>query len=191
MFKKTAAIVILTSGIVLYASNAIGGSETAAPAPTPAPIILHEATVISALRSEARIVAPTGKVTKTISQQDENFWGHRVYKMTVNGSFVLGVDTQDIVVSVEGNTITVRMPQPKVVSLDLPYDEMTLTEQKSLLRKELPDDELKALYTKAEKAVRKDIAQDRDVQAKAERQMEQAVEQIIVKINGVSQVIFQ
>lgn len=187
--KKTAAVAIITAGIVLTATAAKPSDSP--PTSTPAPIVLHEATVIHALSAKARIVAPTGEVTKTISQQDENFWGHRDYKMTVHGDYVLGVDTQDIDVSVSGNTIKVRMPQPKVVSLELPYDEMKIVEQKSLFRKELPEEAKKALYTKAEAEVRKDIAKDDGVQAKAEREMEQAVEDIIVKIGGVKQIVFE
>ena len=186
--KKTAAVAIITAGIVLTAAKP---SDSPPPAPTPAPIVLHEATVIHALSAKARIVAPTGEVTKTISQQDENFWGGRSYTMTVQGDYVLGVDTRDIEITTVGNTVKVRMPQPKVVSLDLPYDEMKIVEQKSFLRKELPEGELKALYTKAEAEVRKDIAKDDEMQAKAEREMEQAVEDIIVKIGGVKQIEFQ
>jgi len=189
--KKTAAVAVITAGIVLTTTGFNSAKPSAPPPVAPAPIVLHEATVISALQSKARIVAPTGDVEKTLSQSDENFWGHREYKLTVRGDFVLGVDTSDIDVSVSGHTIKVRMPQPKVVSLDLPYDEMTLTEQKSLLRKELPDEAKKALYTKAEAAVRKDIAEDRDVQAKAERQMEDAVSGLLLKINGVEHIEFE
>jgi len=190
MLKKTTAVAIITAGIVLTTTG-FNSAKPSAPPPEPAPIVLHEATVINALAAKARIVAPTGEVTKTISQQDENFWGHRIYEMTVHGDYILGVDTQDIDVSVSGNTVKVRMPQPKVVSLDLPYDEMTVTEQKSLLRKELPEAQLKALYTKAEAEVRKDIAKDDEVQAKAERQMEQAVSGLLLKINGVESVQFE
>ncbi|MCO0597403.1 DUF4230 domain-containing protein [Peribacillus butanolivorans] len=190
MLKKNIIIVGLTAGIVLTTTGFNSAKPSESP-PEPAPIVLHEATVINALAAKARIVAPTGEVTKTISQQDENFWGHRNYKLTVHGDYILGVDTQDIDVSVSGNTITVRMPQPKVVSLDLPYDEMTVTEQKSLLRKELPEAQLKALYTKAEAEVRRDIAKDDEVQAKAERQMEQAVSGLLLKINGVDFVKFE
>ena len=189
--KKHAAGAIITAGIVLTTTGFNSAKPSDAPPPEPAPIVLHEATIIHALAAKARIVAPTGEVTKTVSQQDENFWGHRDYKMTVHGDYILGVDSADIDVSVSGHTITVRMPQPKVVSLELPYDEMTVTEHKSFLRKELPEAQLKALYTKAEAEVRKDIAKDDEVQAKAEREMEQAVEQIIVKIGGVKQVVFE
>lgn len=189
--KKTAAVAVITAGIVLTTTGFNSAKPSDSPPPAPKPIVLHEATVIHALAAKARIVAPTGEVTKTISQQDENFWGHRDYKMTVHGDYILGVNTQDIDVSVSGNTVKVRMPQPKVVSLDLPYDEMTVTEQKSLLRKELPEAQLKALYTKAEAEVRKDIAKDDEVQAKAERQMEQAVSGLLLKINGVKSVQFE
>lgn len=191
MLKKHAAVAIITAGIVLTTTGFNSAKPSDAPPPAPAPIVLHEATVINALAAKARIVAPTGEVTKTISQQDENFWGHRDYKMTVHGDYVLGIDTSDIEITTVGNTVKVRMPQPKVVSLDLPYDEMKIVEQKSFLRKELPEAQLKALYTKAEAEVRNDIAKDDEVQAKAEREMEQAVEQIVVKISGVEQVVFE
>lgn len=190
MLKKHAAVAVITASIVLTTTG-FNSAKPTEPPPAPKPIVLHEATVIHALAAKARIVAPTGEVTKTISQQDENFWGPRDYKMTVHGDYILGVDSADIDVSVSGNTVKVRMPQPKVVSLDLPYDEMKIVEQKSFLRKELPEKELKALYTKAEAEVRKDIAKDDEVQAEAERQMEQAVSGLLLKINGVESVQFE
>ncbi|MEY8188623.1 DUF4230 domain-containing protein [Peribacillus simplex] len=189
--KKHAAVAIITAGIVLTTTGFNSAKPSDSPPPAPKPIVLHEATVINALAAKARIVAPTGEVTKTISQQDENFWGSRDYKMTVHGEYILGIASKDIDVSVSGNTITVRMPQPKVVSLNLPYDEMTVIEHKSFLRKELPEAQLKALYTRAEAEVRKDIAKDDEVQAKAEREMEQAVSGLLLKINGVKSVQFE
>lgn len=189
--KKHAAVAIITAGIVLTTTGFNSAKPTNEVAPEAVQTVLHEATVISALHAKPRIIAPTGEVNKTISQQDENFWGHRSYKMTVHGNYILGVDTADVEITTVGNTVKVRMPQPKVVSLDLPYDEMKIVEQKSFLRKELPEAQLKALYTKAEAEVRKDIAKDDEVQAKAEREMEHAVEQIIVKIAGVQQIVFE
>ncbi|AXN39827.1 DUF4230 domain-containing protein [Peribacillus butanolivorans] len=189
--KKHAAVAIITAGIVLTTTGFNSAKPSDAPPPEPAPIVLHEATVIHALAAKARIVAPTGKIAKTSTEGDSNFWGHRDYVMTVKGDYILGIDTQDIDVSVSGNTIKVRMPQPKIVSLNLPYDQMTITEDKSPLRRELPEKELKALYTEATAEVRKDIAKDDVAQAKAERQMEQAVSGLLLKINGVESVQFE
>lgn len=199
--KKTLIAGTLTVGILastaygMHLGNSDGVVTTAIKslplAKEPTPIVLHEETVISALQSKARFVAPTGKVEKTVVHRDKTWLGEREYAMTVKGEFILGVDTKDIAISVEGNTIKVRIPQPKIVSLDLPYDRMTIAEDKSLLRKELPAQELKAMYSDAEKEVREDIAEDDVVQATAETQMERAVTGLLLKINGVEQVIFE
>lgn len=199
--KKTLIAGTLTVGILastaygMHLGNNGGTIKTALNtlplAKEPTPIVLHEETVISALQSKARFVAPTGKVEKTVVHRDKTWLGEREYAMTVKGEFTLGVDTKDIAISVEGNTIKVRIPQPKIVSLDLPYDRMTIAEDKSLLRKELPAEELKAMYSDVEKEVREDIAEDDVVQATAETQMERAVQQLLVRINGVQQIIFE
>jgi hypothetical protein len=192
--KKTAAVAIITAGIVLTTTG-FNSAKPSAPPAAPAPIVLHEATVISALQSKARIVAPTGKVAVS-SHWDEDKWhGHRGMTMSVKGEVVLGIDTQDIDISVVDNSIKVRMPQPEIVSLDLPYDKVSIYEETSVIQKlfaiDIPDEQKQALYKEAKQNMRKDIANDNEVQAKAERQMEDAVSGLLLKINGVDSIQFE
>jgi hypothetical protein len=144
------------------------------------------------LKSEVRVVAPTGKVKKTVVHEDDTFWGHRDFKMQVKGKFILGVATKDIDITTVGNTVKVRMPQAEIVALELPYNKIKMIEDNSPFRKDLTEKEKQAVYKEAEVAVRDDIMKSNGTQAEAERQMEKAVTEIItLKVNGVEQVLFE
>ncbi|MED3832964.1 DUF4230 domain-containing protein [Peribacillus frigoritolerans] len=190
--KKTAAVAVVTAGIMLYTS----GFNAAKPEPKVSPeavrTLLHEATVIQALHENPRVISPTGKVSKTIVHEDDTFWGHRDFKMEVKGRYILGVATKDIEITTVGNTVKVRLPQSEIVSLELPYDKMKMIEDKSFLRKELPEKEKKALYKEAEKEIRNDIMKDDAIQANAERAMERAVAELIkLKVDEAEAVVFE
>jgi hypothetical protein len=194
MIKKTAATVLLTAGIVLTVTSLNGCNEVRQAPVTPkhpAPIVLNEETILRNLTKSAELVTLTGEADKTIPYINEKWYGDQQALVHVEGPFKLGVDTSKIEVTTSGNVVKIRLPQPEIISLSLPYNDMEIHKSSGMFRKDVSEETTKALYKKAEKAIRKDIANDKQAQDKAEANAESVVRNLVLKINGVEAVTFQ
>lgn len=166
-------------------------AESKAEPTTPAPIVLHEETIVNALTESAQLVTLTGKAEKTERYSDSRWYGKQEAMVNVRGTFKLGVNTKDIEISTVGNVVKVTLPQPKLIALSLPYDNMTITNDSGLWRKDVDETQLKALYSEAKSEIKADIANDKRAQDKAEASAEKVVSKMILKINNVEAVVFE
>ncbi|EGI2114772.1 DUF4230 domain-containing protein [Listeria monocytogenes] len=190
--KRT--LIAFTAGAIIVGSLTftLGGNRAESPeASTPAPIVLHEETIVNALTESAQLVTLTGKAEKTERYSDAKWYGKQEAMVNVRGTFKLGVNTKDIEISTVGNVVKVTLPQPKLITLSLPYDNMTITNDSGLWRKDVDEPQLKALYSEAKSEIKADIANDKRAQDKAEASAEKTVGSIILKINGVEFVKFE
>ena len=178
----------------IYVGSTLGTAAKPAPELTPvraaAPIevTVDKQAVINALNTRAQIVGLTGKVAKTVTLNDSAWYGDKTYELAATGTFKLGVDTDDITVITRGNTVTVRFPQPKVISVDMPFDKAALKKDVGLLRKDLTEAELQAMYGKARESAVADIKRDRQAFDKAEESIERTIEKLLAPIPGVEDV---
>jgi hypothetical protein len=190
--KRT--LIAFTAGAIIVGglTFTLGGNRAESPeASTPAPIILHEETIVNALTESAQLVTLTGKAEKTEPYFDNKWYGDQSAIVNVRGSFMLGINTEDIEVTTAGNVVKVRLPQPKLISLDLPYDRVTIHQSNGLLRKDVDEAKLKTLYRDAKSEIKADIANDKRTQDKAEASAEKTVRGMVLKISGVEAVVFQ
>lgn len=189
------ASLALVGGIYVgstLATNAKPAPElTPVRAAEPIAITVDRAAVINALSTRSQIVGLTGKVAKTVTLNDSAWYGDKTYELAATGTFKLGVQTDDIIVSVKGNTVTVRFPQPKVISVDMPFDKAALKKDVGLLRKDLTEAELQAMYGKARESAVADIKRDRQAFDKAEDSIETTIEKLMAPISGVEVVKFE
>lgn len=167
-------------------------SNFAKPAPelTPvrAAVTIDKQAVINALSTRAQIVGLTGKVAKTVTLNDSAWYGDKTYELAATGTFKLGVDTSDLLITTKGNTVTVRFPQPKVISVDMPFDKAALKKNVGFMRKDLTEAELQAMYGKARESAVADIKRDRQAFDKAEESIETTIEKLLAPIPGVEDV---
>jgi hypothetical protein len=194
MKKKAVAVVTavaLTGGI--YA-----GSYLTKPHETVTPVQSAEQTavyvdkqaVINALSTKAQLVGLTGKVTKTITYKDDQWFGDKTYELAATGTFKLGVNTSDIIITTHGNTVTVKFPQPKIISVDIPFDMAELSKDVSWTRKDISETELQAMFGKARTGAVEDIKRDRQAFEKASDSVERTIEALIESVDGVAEVEF-
>jgi Protein of unknown function (DUF4230) len=188
---KRTLLAVVVGGVIgstiVFNANHIAPSEHAK---TPAPIVLHEETVIKELTKSAQLVTLTGKAEKTEPYFNDKWYGIQSALVNVRGQFLLGINTEDIEVTTAGNVVKVRLPQPKLISLDLPYDRVTIHQSNGLLRKDVDETKLKALYRDAKSEIKADIANDKRAQDKAEASAEKTVRGMVLKISGVEAVVF-
>lgn len=192
--KLVAGTLVLATGIYLGATLA---SPTASPSrlqpvePAPVTATIDEQAVLSALKAKGQLVGVTGKVAKTVTITDDEWFGDKTYSLTAKGSFKIGVDTDDITVSTHGNTVTVRFPQPKIISVSMPFDKAAIEKDVGLLRKDLTEAELQAMYGNARKGAVEDIERDRQAFDKAEESVERIIERLVESVEGVEDVNFE
>lgn len=189
--RKVIGAVSLAGGF--YIGHTLAGQPTTVtPVESIAPeaIVIDEQAVLSALKAEGQLAGLTGDVSKSVTVKDNAWYGDKTYKLAATGTFKLGVDTEDIVVTTEGNTVKVRFPHPKIISVDMPFDQATISKDVGLLRKDIDESELQALFGKAREGAIEDIKRDRQAFDKAEESIERTIEGLIAPIDGVEDVEF-
>ncbi|CAH0304289.1 DUF4230 domain-containing protein [Priestia megaterium] len=184
----TAGAIIV--GSLTYAFTGHTDKAEAQPPVTKA-VVLNEETILRNLTKSAELVTLTGEAEKTIPYINEKWYGDQQAFVHVEGPFKLGVATAKIEVATSGNVVKIRLPQPELISLSLPYDTTDVHKSSGMFRKDVSEETTKALYKKAEKAIRKDIANDKKAQDKAEANAEKVVRGLVLKINNVEAVVFE
>ena len=201
MKKRTAltlATITLVTGIYVNSyglPQVINGSQHSFKYTENVPLVEPEyvdyQAVIDALSSEAQIVGLTGQTEKTVKHESSKWYGSRAYTMTIHGEFKMGIDTEDIQISTNRNTITVKFPQPKLISADFPFDKATIGKDVGLLRKNLSDEELQFLYGKARESAIEEIKSDESVKSQSVIGIEKAIDGLLNQIHNVDEVNFE
>jgi hypothetical protein len=158
--------------------------------PVEVPHYVDKQAVINALSTKAQIVGLTGKVSKTVEYRHDKWYGDKTYKLAATGTFKLGVSTSDIQISTEGNTVKVKFPQPKIISVDLPFDKAAVTKDVGMFRSDLSEGELQAMYGKARTGATEDIKRNRQAFEKAEASVERTIEALVGQVDGVKSIKF-
>jgi hypothetical protein len=193
--KRTAITVTLTAAITagtltFYQSPDSPEATTTSLAPVPAKQLVDKQAIVSALSETPQLVGLTGDISKTVTLKDNRWFGDKTYEMTLDGEFKLGVEAKDIDVTVRGSTVVVRFPQPKLIAVDLPFDQAHLSKDVGLLRKDLSDSELQSLYGEARKQAVADVKVNVKARDKAEDAVENSLEDLIERLPAVESVIF-
>ncbi|PFP30228.1 hypothetical protein COJ96_05815 [Bacillus sp. AFS073361] len=188
--KKAALVasVALASGI--YVGTVLNASHAEVVTPVEAPHYVDKQAVINALSTKAQLVGLTGKVAKTIEYHADKWYGDKTYKLAATGTFKLGVSTSDIIVTTSGNTVTVKFPQPKIISVDIPFDKAELSKDVGMFRSDISEGELQAMFGKARTGAVEDIKRNRQAFDKAEASVERTIEALVGQVDGVKNVEF-
>jgi Protein of unknown function (DUF4230) len=180
----------IAAGALTYTADKPTELVTPKLTPVEAKHYVDRAAIIDALSETPQLVGLTGDVTKTITYSDDKWFGDKTYKLTLYGEFKLGVETKDIDITTRGNTVVVRFPQPKILAVDLPFDKAKISKNVGLLRGELDESDLQALYAEARKDAVHDIKVNIRAREKAEAAVEHALEDLIEQVPHVENVIF-
>jgi Protein of unknown function (DUF4230) len=188
--KRTVITFALGATIAAGALTYTADKPTESAAPKLAPHYVDRTAVLNALSETPQLVGLTGDVTKTITYSDDKWFGDKTYELTLKGEFKLGVETKDIDITTRGNTVVVRFPKPKILAVDLPFDKAKIRKSVGLLRGDLDESELQALYAEARKDAVHDIKVNIRAREKAEVAVEHALEDLIEQVPYVENVIF-
>lgn len=194
MRHKTKLIAL--SGITavsLFAYVGGGYHESTPPTQTLKPVTATDAhyidrdALITALTDTPELVGLTGTAEKTIGYSDAKWFGDKAYELTVKGTFKIGVATEDLEVTTAGNVVTIRFPQPKLLTTDFPFDIADIRKDVGVFRDDLTETELQALYGKAREGAVDDIKRNRQAFEQAEDSVERSIERIIGMVTDYSE----
>lgn len=190
--KRTLTCAMLGATTVALAGGIYAGSyipkQAEVVTPVEAPHYVDKQAVINALSTKAQLVGLTGKVAKMITYKDDAWFGDKTYKLAATGEFKLGVNTSDIIVTTKGNTVTVKFPQPKIISVDIPFDKADLSKDVSWTRKDISEAELQAMFGKARTGAIDDIKRNRQAFDRAGDSVERTIESLVQSVGGVKQI---
>ena len=191
MKKKATVIVSLALAGSLYANvTLLQSGKDEVVTPVEAPHYVEKQAVINALSTKAQIVGLTGKVSKTIKFHDHQWYGDKTYKLAATGTFKLGVSTSDIIVTTHGNTVTVKFPQPKIISVEMPFDKAKISKDVGVFRKDLNEAQIQSMYGKARIDATEEIKRNRQAFDKANESVERTIEALIKPVDYVEKIEF-
>ena len=191
MKKKATVIVSLALAGSLYANvTLLQSGKDEVITPVEAPHYVDKQAVINALSTKAQIVGLTGKVSKTIEFHDDQWYGDKTYKLAATGTFKLGVQTSDIIVTTNGNTVTVKFPQPKIISVEMPFDKAKISKDVGVFRKDLNEAQIQSMYGKARIDATEEIKRNRQAFDKANESVERMIEALIKPVDYVEKIEF-
>jgi hypothetical protein len=194
MIKKAAKGTLMVASLAvaggLYVNTVFDPGAKPIPVEQTAAHYVDKQAVINALSTKAELVGLTGKVAKTIEYSDNEWYGDKTYKLAATGTFKLGVSTADIQVTTHGNTVMVKFPQPKIISVDMPFDKAAVSKDVGMFRKDLNEAQLQAMFGKARTGAIEDIKRNRQAFDKAEASVERTIEALVGQVDGVKHVEF-
>ena len=195
MIKKAAKGTLVVASLAvaggLYVNTVfVNAEKEIVPVEQTASHYVNKQAVINALSTKAELVGLTGKVAKTIEYKDNEWYGDKTYKLAATGTFKLGIQTADIQVTTHGNTVTVKFPQPKIISVDIPFDKASVSKDVGMFRKNLDEAQLQAMFGKARTGAIDDIKRNRQAFDKAEASVERTIEALISPVENVKNIEF-
>ena len=197
MIKKLGFFIVLVSVIILIsklinpAQVEPGKVVTIPQAETKSTIVTKE-TVLGKLKSLGQIVSMQQEFSKEYIDVDDSLFGERQTRFTLAGTYKMGLEIKDIeVVYIEGETVHIALPKVKLISLEIPFDQIDIDKVKGKLRRKMDSDEEKRFYKVIEKNIRKEISSDKEIQNQANLHNKQVIENLLKELAGVEYVVFR
>ena len=187
------AVVVLINKLTNHRSDAAINTETYIKAETKSETVTEEL-VLGKLTSQSELVSFEQPIHEKAIHKDDNWLGERHTEIVVSGTYKMGMDISEVklkhVDSVNG-FIYIELPEPKLISLEIPYDKVYIHKEKGALRKKMSESEQKELYKIVEDDIRKQIKKDKEIKKQANTFNELALRNFLLEIGGVKEVIFK
>ncbi|MGM9986355.1 MAG: DUF4230 domain-containing protein [Bacillaceae bacterium] len=197
MIKKLGILIVLVSVIILiYKLNnpaqVVPGSAVTIPQAETKSTIVTKETVLGRLKSLGQIVSMQQEFSKEYIDVDDSLFGERQTRFTVAGTYKMGLEIKDIeVVNIDGETIHIALPKVKLISLEIPFNQIEIDKVKGKLRRKMGSDEEKQFYKVIEKNIRKEISSDKEIQNQANLHNKQVIEDLLKELANVEYVVFR
>lgn len=167
-------------------------------------IKINKEAVFGKMTERAVIVGLEKEITKTngVDNSGETGWKwfddmalskKLVYE--AHGRFLMGLDmkefgSEDISVDQETGTVTVVVPQPTLISLELPYEDCTFTYERGWFRRHFTKKDEQMIWKQIRTSAEEDIRSDEESLLKAKELSYAFIESMLIEMEGVKQVTF-
>jgi len=164
--------------------------------------IIDKKMIVQALTQKGQLVGLEGSIIKTVIYQDQtlntdfsfiNEMSKRTFMIDAKVNFKMGYNLNEIKseqVSVMNDAIRIITPQPILVSMDIPYDEMEISDKHGILCSSLTDKEKQQIYTKLRDTVKNELLTDPSIKAKANQQTQEQLKLLLANLSSDRKIIF-
>lgn len=180
-------IILLTMvGFLIHKQNNVTSHQT-----INTPQVIDSKLIYQSLEQTGQIIGLKSTIQKQFTYTNSNFWGRQSYTFVLNGTFSMGYDINELIKNtyVDGNEIKIKIPKINIMSIDIPFDQMFIGKDVSLLRKELTDQEKQLLYGEFRVKIINQIVNDKEIEKQANDKTQQIVDSLLKVIPNV-QAIF-
>ena len=170
----------------------------------PKEIKIDEEAVFGKMKEKAIIVGLEKEIVKTNGTDDSAKTGWDWFDKKAlskkliyeaHGKFFMGLDMtgfnqNDINVDSETGTVTVYVPKPTLISLELPYEKCKFTYEKGLFRRGFTKKDEQMIWEQIRESAEEDIANDEESLEKAKEASHRFIGEMLLHIEGVKKVNF-
>lgn len=156
--------------------------------------IISETMIYGKLQSKAQLVSMEQEISKTYTDVDDGLTGDRHTTLSVEGKYIMGLETRDIEVrhiDNENGIVYIKLGEPTLISLELPYDQIEFDKSQGFFRLAMDEDEEKKFYKAAVKNVENEILKNKETMKQADLHNKDVVEDILSMIPNVKSVVFE
>lgn len=187
---------------ITWKENEVKAEEKATVVPKE--VLIDEEIIFGEMKEKAIIIGLEKKITKSngVDASVETGWGwfdkvalskKLVYK--ANGSFHMGLDLtgmkkDDVKVDQKHGIVTILVPKPSLIALDLPYEKCEFIYDKGLFRRHFTKKDEQMIWKEIRKTAVAEIKEDAKSLETAKKASYHFIEELLLHIEGVEKVVF-
>ncbi|WP_025909307.1 DUF4230 domain-containing protein [Priestia flexa] len=156
--------------------------------------IISKETVMSKLDSTVKVVSMKEDINKKLEDVDKGFLGERVTELKLHGTYMMGLHTKEIKIlhiDNEQGILYLKLGEPKLISLDIPFDQLEFDKTQGFMRLALDEEEQKNFYKASKKRIEKELLGNEEIMQKANMYNQKAIEKLFSDIPNIKEIKFK
>jgi len=156
--------------------------------------VISEEAVYSHLQAKSQIISLQQDIHKKNTHVDDGLLGERHTELIMEGTLKMGLNTSDIEIThidSKSGIVYVKLPEPIIISLEIPYDQVDFDKVKGWARLAMKEEEKKNFYKQEEIRLKDELIQDKELMSQADVLNRDAVMEIFKLMPEVKSVVFE
>lgn len=156
--------------------------------------IISKEMIMSKLEAKSQIVSLQQDLHKTETIVEDGLLGERRTELEINGTYKMGLNTEDIVVKnidSKSGTVYIELPDPILISLELPYDELSFNKTQGFFRFSMSEEEQKDFYKSTADNIRVELLHNEELMKTADLYNQGVIEEILLTMSEIKYVHFE
>lgn len=124
---------------------------------------------------------------------DKTWLGERHTQLRYAGTFKMGLDRHEVEIKhidSESETVYIKMPDPILISLNLPYDQIDFKKTKGFARLAMSEEEKKNYYKVVEKDIIKELMKNKELMRKVDLLNKEHTREILSELK-IKHIVFE